>query len=35
VQTGLRLWWYGADLLAMVVVGDKVLLVRPAANADR
>jgi hypothetical protein len=26
---------YGAGLLAMVVVGDGVLLVRPAANANR
>jgi hypothetical protein len=28
-------WWYGAGLLAMVLVGDGVLPVRPAANANR
>jgi hypothetical protein len=28
-------WWYGAGLLAMVVVCGGVLPVRPAANANR
>jgi hypothetical protein len=28
-------WWYGAGLLAMVLVCGGVLLVRPAANANR
>jgi hypothetical protein len=28
-------WWYGAGWLAMVLVGGGVLLVRPAANANR
>jgi hypothetical protein len=28
-------WWYGAGLLAMALVCDGVLPVRPAANADR
>jgi hypothetical protein len=28
-------WWYGAGLLAMVLVCGGVLPVRPAANANR
>jgi hypothetical protein len=28
-------WWYGAGLLAMALVCDGVLFVRPAANASR
>jgi hypothetical protein len=28
-------WWYGAGLLAMVMVCGGVLPVRPAANANR